>query len=205
MPQFENYGKPNPSLKVRITVDEVFDNHHSVVKQWGSTSGRFTFTAAEAGEHRLCVTPSRAVPGGAHIGGEHSRTTLGTVRLTLDLIVGETNKIERTDKGKMQDMVQRVQDLKSRLEDIRKEQVFQRVSRQLANAYLLNLKPHFPTPWSAYFTNRLQEREAEFRDQSELTNSRVVRWTIIQLVVLGGTCAWQLSHLRAFFIKQKLT
>lgn len=50
-----------------------------------------------------------------------------------------------------------------------------------------------------------QEREAEFRDQSETTNSRVVRWTIIQLVVLGVTCAWQLSHLRAFFIKQKLT
>jgi hypothetical protein len=51
----------------------------------------------------------------------------------------------------------------------------------------------------------MQEREAEFRDQSEHTNSRVVRWTMIQLVVLGVTCAWQLSHLRAFFIKQKLT
>jgi hypothetical protein len=28
---------------------------------------------------------------------------------------------------------------------------------------------------------------------------------IIQLVVIGATCAWQLSHLRSFFIKQKLT
>jgi hypothetical protein len=51
----------------------------------------------------------------------------------------------------------------------------------------------------------MQEREAEFRDQSEHTNSRVVRWTIIQLVILAVTCIWQLSHLRAFFIKQKLT
>ena len=51
----------------------------------------------------------------------------------------------------------------------------------------------------------LQEREAEFRDQSESTNARVVRWTLIQLAALGVTCAWQLSHLRAFFIKQKLT
>lgn len=50
-----------------------------------------------------------------------------------------------------------------------------------------------------------QEREAEFRDQSESTNSRVVRWMFIQVVVLGITCAWQLSHLRSFFIKQKLT
>ena len=50
-----------------------------------------------------------------------------------------------------------------------------------------------------------REREAEFRDQSESVNSRVVRWTFIQLFVLGATCAWQLSYLRAFFIKQKLT
>jgi len=49
-----------------------------------------------------------------------------------------------------------------------------------------------------------QEREAEFRDQSESTNARVVRWTLIQLVVLGVTCTWQLSHLKSFFIKQKL-
>jgi p24 family protein alpha len=54
-------------------------------------------------------------------------------------------------------------------------------------------------------SNTKQEREAEFRDQSEATNARVVRWTLIQLGVLGVTCAWQLSHLRAFFIKQKLT
>lgn len=51
----------------------------------------------------------------------------------------------------------------------------------------------------------MQEREAEFRDQSEATNSRVVRWTLIQLAVLSAACAWQLSHLRSFFIKQKLT
>lgn len=53
--------------------------------------------------------------------------------------------------------------------------------------------------------DRLQEREAEFRDQSESTNAKIVRWTLIQLTVLGVTCAWQLSHLRSFFIKQKLT
>jgi hypothetical protein len=51
----------------------------------------------------------------------------------------------------------------------------------------------------------LQEREAEFRDQSESTNAKIVRYTLVQLTVLGVTCAWQLSHLRSFFIKQKLT
>jgi len=68
-----------------------------------------------------------------------------------------------------------VRDLNARLQDVRREQVFQR------------------------------EREMEFRDQSESVNGRVVRWTLIQMAVLGVTCAWQLSYLRAFFIKQKLT
>ena len=60
-------------------------------------------------------------------------------------------------------------------------------------------------PVEILLTSGMKEREAEFRDQSEATNARVVRWTLVQLVVLGITCAWQLSHLRAFFIKQKLT
>ncbi|KAK6460513.1 membrane protein [Scheffersomyces coipomensis] len=50
----------------------------------------------------------------------------------------------------------------------------------------------------------MREREAIFRDQSENTNSRVVKWTIVQLVVLVGTCVYQLRHLKSFFVKQKI-
>lgn len=50
----------------------------------------------------------------------------------------------------------------------------------------------------------IREREAFFRNQSELTNSRVIRWTIIQLIVLVGTCVYQLRHLKSFFVKQKV-
>ncbi|GBL49856.1 putative member of the p24 [Candidozyma auris] len=50
----------------------------------------------------------------------------------------------------------------------------------------------------------IREREAEFRNQSESTNSRVVWWSIIQLFVLVGTCAYQLRHLKSFFVKQKI-
>ena len=100
---------------------------------------------------------------------------MGGIKLSLDLVIGESSNIESTDKGKIEGIMQKVKDLNGRLLDIRREQVFQR------------------------------EREAEFRDQSETTNARVVRWTLVQLVVLAVTCAWQLSHLRAFFIKQKLT
>ncbi|KAF2266618.1 hypothetical protein CC78DRAFT_531422 [Lojkania enalia] len=161
-----------PDVGVFITVEETFDNYHRVVAQRSqSPKGRFTFSAADSGEHRLCFTPQNVQSGGFFSSGP----ARGTVKFTLDMAIGETSKIESTDKTKIDDIVQKVRDLNSRLQDIRREQVFQR------------------------------EREAEFRDQSESTNSRVVRWTLIQLAILGITCAWQLSHLRAFFIKQKLT
>ncbi|CRG85369.1 putative membrane protein C16E9,09c [Talaromyces islandicus] len=157
----------DPALQVWITVVETFDNDHRVVSQKSQSNGRFTFTAADAGQHKICFTPE------SQSGGWLSSSP--TVKLGLDIAIGATSKIETEDSGKMADIVQRVKDLNSRLEDIRREQVFQR------------------------------EREAEFRDQSEATNSRVVRWSLMQLAVLSAACAWQLSHLRSFFIKQKLT
>lgn len=56
---------------------------------------------------------------------------MGGIKLTLDLAIGETSAIESTDKGKIQDIVKRVKDLNGRLQDIRREQVFQRVSASL--------------------------------------------------------------------------
>jgi hypothetical protein len=172
-----------------VTVEETFDNNHRIVAQRGSSQGKFTFSAADSGQHRICVTPQNVPSGGASWLGTGVH---GTVKFTLDMAIGETSKIESTDKDKVQSLTQRIQDLNSRLQDVRREQVFQRVR-------------HFWPMWYDYELTSIQEREAEFRDQSETTNARVVRWTIIQLVVLGVTCAWQLSHLRAFFIKQKLT
>lgn len=163
---------PVPDQGIFITVDEVFDSDHRVVSQRGRSSGKFTFSAADSGEHRLCFTPTN-VP--ATRGFLFSGQQAGGIKFELDMVIGETSQIESSDKEKVGEVVQRVKDLNARLHDIKREQVFQR------------------------------EREAEFRDQSELVNSRVVRWMVIQMVVLGATCAWQLSYLRAFFIKQKLT
>lgn len=159
-------------LNIYISVDEIFDKDHRVVSQRGNQEGRFTFTAADAGDHQLCFTPSS---NSGRSAWKNARAANGGIRLHLDLAIGETSALEGKGKGKMEDIASRVKDLNARLGDIRREQVFQR------------------------------EREAEFRDHSEATNSRVVRWIIIQLVILTGTTAWQLSHLRSFFIKQKLT
>ncbi|KAF2150609.1 transmembrane emp24 domain-containing protein 9 [Myriangium duriaei CBS 260.36] len=169
--QSHNYG-PHNDMGLYISVEEVFDNHHRIVSQRGSSKGQFTFSAADSGEHRICFTPTGIHGSTGFFGGGHER---GNVKLEVDIAIGETSKIESSDKEKMGDLTTKIRDLNARLQDIRREQIFQR------------------------------EREAEFRDQSESVNARVVRWTLIQLAVLGVTCAWQLSHLRSFFIKQKLT
>lgn len=175
------------SVSLFITVDQVSDNHR-IVSQKGDTKSRFTFTAHDSGEHKICFQP---VGEKAHNGYLKNGQEVGGVKVNIDMAIGETSNIETTDSGKIQDLVARVRDLNGRLQDIRREQVFQRV--RSSSALVM------------WYTNICQEREAEFRDQSEATNARAVRWTLIQMVVLGCTCAWQLSHLRAFFIKQKLT
>ena len=114
----------NPDLSITVTVDEVFDSDHRVVNTRGSHTGKFTFSAADAGEHRICFTPAGASSGGWLSQGQGH----GQVKLTLDLAIGETSAIESTDKGKLSEIAQKVRDLNGRLQDIRREQVFQRVS-----------------------------------------------------------------------------
>ncbi|KIW91361.1 uncharacterized protein Z519_08257 [Cladophialophora bantiana CBS 173.52] len=176
-PQTQTFSTTS-DLNIHFTVEETFDNDHRVVTQTTQSSdkmSKFTFSAADSGLHRLCFTPSG--PAAISVNGwfGNGGNELGGVKLTVDMAIGETSKIESEDKGKIDTIVGKVRELNGRLQDIRREQKFQR------------------------------EREAEFRDQSEAVNARIVRWTLIQLGVLGVTCAWQLSHLRSFFIKQKLT
>jgi hypothetical protein len=48
--------------------------------------------------------------------------------LRLDLAVGETGDLDGSNKDQSESLAQRVQDLNARLQDIRREQVFQRVT-----------------------------------------------------------------------------
>jgi hypothetical protein len=120
---------PAPSISIAITVDETFDADHRVVSQRGAAKGRFTFTAADAGDHRICFAPSGA-PAGGWLSGGMASGERGAIKFSLDLAIGETSNIESTDKGKLDDIVQKVRDLNGRLQDIKREQVFQRVCMQ---------------------------------------------------------------------------
>lgn len=114
----------------------MFDSDHRVVSQKGSASGRFTFSAADAGDHKICFTPSHSTGHSGWLGGR----SLGGVKLTLDLAIGETSEIESQDKGKIMDIAQKVKDLNGRLQDIKREQVFQRVGASLSRVYLVVLQ-----------------------------------------------------------------
>lgn len=89
------------------------------------------FTAADSGLHRICFTPSG--PAAVTVGGWFSspgRGVVGGVRLYLDLAIGASSAIGSDDKDKIDSIVGRVKDLNARLQDIRREQVFQRVGLQ---------------------------------------------------------------------------
>ncbi|KAI5480461.1 ER to Golgi transport-related protein [Pseudohyphozyma bogoriensis] len=96
------------------------------------------------------------------------------VRMHLDIAVGEAKVDEEGEREHVKDLAGKVKELNNRLADIRREQQFQR------------------------------EREAEFRALSERINSRAMWWSVLQMGVLFGTCAWQLRHLRMFFESKKL-
>jgi hypothetical protein len=122
-PQSQRFQK-NDNVAILITVEEVFDNNHRVVSQRGASKGRLTFTAADSGDHRICFTAQNVPHNTGWLSSGHAA---GGVKFTLDLAIGETSQIESSDKGKIDDIVSRVKDLNQRLQDIRREQVFQRV------------------------------------------------------------------------------
>ncbi|KZT71989.1 hypothetical protein DAEQUDRAFT_723626 [Daedalea quercina L-15889] len=155
----------NPDLGVLVEVDEL-ETGHNVVRTRGPPDGRFTFTSHEAGDHAICLSASYAA-GGALFGATH-------VRLYLDVVVGATAPDAEHDRAHVSELSAKLRDLNQKLEDIRREQQYQR------------------------------EREANFRDLSESTNSRAVWYSFAQIVVLVMTCAWQLRHLRRFFEDRKM-
>eukprot|EP01086_Lenisia_limosa_P010226 TRINITY_DN34293_c0_g1_i1.p1 TRINITY_DN34293_c0_g1~~TRINITY_DN34293_c0_g1_i1.p1 ORF type:complete len:217 (+),score=57.21 TRINITY_DN34293_c0_g1_i1:43-693(+) len=49
-----------------------------------------------------------------------------------------------------------------------------------------------------------KDRETSFRNTSESTNSRVMWWSALQLIVVGGSAVFQVFHLKGFFKNRKL-
>ncbi|GBE86419.1 emp24/gp25L/p24 family/GOLD-domain-containing protein [Sparassis latifolia] len=152
----------NPELGILVEVDEI-ESGHNVVRTRGPSDSRFTFTSHESGDHSICLSSNY---GSSWFSSTH-------IRLYLDIVVGHTKADPEHDRSHVSELSSKLRDLNNKLEDIRREQQYQR------------------------------EREANFRDLSESTNTRAVWYSIAQIIVLVATCAWQLRHLKRFFEDRK--
>lgn len=145
---------------------EVKDPEQKIVmSKTYSAEGRFSFTTHAPGEHLICLYSNSS----AWFGG-------GNLRVHLDIEVGEhaVDYNELAGKEKLTELQLRVRQLLDQVEQISKEQNYQRY------------------------------REERFRTTSESTNQRVFWWSIAQLSILVVTGMWQMRHLKKFFEAKKL-
>ncbi|KAK2463716.1 hypothetical protein APHAL10511_004467 [Amanita phalloides] len=160
--QGERMYKENRELGIVVEVEEAATGHN-VVKTTGPFEGKFTFTSHEAGDHSICLSTNYT-----------SWFSHTHIRLHLDIVVGSTKPDVEQDRSHVSELAAKVRDLNQKLEEIRREQQYQR------------------------------EREANYRNLSEITNARAVWYSIGQIIVLVATCTWQLRHLRRFFEDRKV-
>ncbi|KAG1881264.1 emp24/gp25L/p24 family/GOLD-domain-containing protein [Suillus subluteus] len=145
----------NEELGIIVEVEEM-ETSHVVTKTRGPSDGRFTFTSHESGDHSICISTNYT-----------SWWSSTHIKLYLDIVTIES---DRTHIGELSS---KLRDLNQKLEEIRREQQYQR------------------------------EREADFRNLSENTNSKAVWYSVLQIGVLIATCTWQLRHLKRFFADKR--
>jgi len=159
-------GKFVPSVSGLGMHVEVRDpEENALMSRTYAAEGRFTFTSNTAGEHIICLhANSSAWFGGAQL------------RVHLSISVGErANDYEQiAAKDKLSELQLRVRQLLDQVEQISKEQNYQRY------------------------------REERFRETSESTNQRVLYWALAQTLILIITGLWQMRHLKSFFEAKKL-
>jgi len=88
--------------------------------------------------------------------------------------VFDTTSKEDAEKEKLSTINMKIRDLNAKVATIKREQQYHR------------------------------DHEIEFRNQSEATNSHIMYWSIIQFIIIIGTCYWQMRHLKNFFTVKKL-
>lgn len=171
----------NPPKKaetgILIEIEEVFDMDHRIVHQKGLPNGQFIFSVLESGEHRLCYTPkSFAKKRWLESGSDtHLKASnFKRARISIDLLIGDGLMTDEAKSDETGVIAELIELLNDKLIDIRREQKF------------------------------IREKEELFRDQSERTCEKVVRWLIIQVGALLITCIYQLLCFLDFFKKEKI-
>ena len=163
--QTKDYIDSPPGMGMHVNIKDP-DSKVILDKVYGS-EGAFTFTTHTPGEQHICI------------GSNSTRWSLfagGKIRVHLAIQIGEqtVNYKEVAEKEKLTELQLRVRQLLDQLDQIQKEQNYQRL------------------------------REGRFRQTSEATNQRVMWWAIIQVVLLLLAGYSQMHYLKKFFRDKKL-
>lgn len=153
----------SPGIGMHVEIKD--PEQKTILSKLYSSEGRFSFTTHMPGEHVICLYSNST----AWFGG-------GELRVHMDIEVGEhaVDYNEVASKEKLTELQLRVRQLLDQVEQISKEQNYQRY------------------------------REERFRQTSESTNSRVFWWSVAQMTILVLTGLWQMKHLKKFFEAKKL-
>lgn len=162
-PRSGGFMPSNPGIGMHVEVKNA--DGKLLLSRVYSFEGRISFTSQTPGEHVICLYSNTT----KWIGGTQ-------LRVHLDIQVGEhaIDYANVAQKEKLTELQLRVRQLLDQVEQISKEQNYQRY------------------------------REERFRSTSESTNQRVFWWSLAQLVILICMGLWQMRHLKSFFEAKKL-
>jgi len=162
-PRTNGFAPSSPEIGMHVEVRDPDDK--IILSKVYSSEGKVTFTSHSPGEHVICLYSNS------------TKWFSGTqLRVHLDIQVGEhaIDYANVAQKEKLTELQLRVRQLLDQVEQITKEQNYQRY------------------------------REERFRQTSESTNQRVLWWALAQTVILLSMGAWQMRHLKSFFEAKKL-
>jgi len=162
-PRTNGFAPSSPEIGMHVEIRDPEDK--IILSKVYSSEGRWTFTSHTPGEHVICLYTNS------------SKWFSGTqLRVHLDIQVGEhaIDYANVAQKEKLSELQLRVRQLLDQVEQITKEQNYQRY------------------------------REERFRQTSESTNQRVLWWSLGQTCILVVMGAWQMRHLKSFFEAKKL-
>ncbi|RWS23040.1 Transmembrane emp24 domain-containing protein eca-like protein [Leptotrombidium deliense] len=162
-PNTRGYMQTSSAFGMHVEVRDPDDK--TILSKVYSAEGKFSFTSHTPGEHVICLYSNS------------TRWFAGAqLRVHLDIQVGEhaIDYANVAQKEKLSELQLRVRQLLDQVEQISKEQNYQRY------------------------------REERFRQTSESTNSRVLWWSFGQTLILLSMGFWQMRHLKSFFEAKKL-
>jgi len=156
--QTNTFLPSTPGIGMHVEVKD--PDEKVVLSKLYTSEGRFSFTSHIPGEHVICLYSNSS----AWFGGQQ-------LRVHLDIDIGEhaVDYSVISAKEKLTELQLRVRQLLDQVDQITKEQNYQRY------------------------------REERFRATSESTNQRVLWWSVAQLAILVVTGFWQMRHLKSFF------